>query len=450
MNANPSLRDLATYAGLERDRYADLLRAASIGVVVLGHWLMAVAVVDARQDAIQFNNVLALVPGLWPATWIFQVMPVFFFVGGFANYRTLWGARAQSIPYGTFVARRVSRLLKPVLFFLAVWVPLAALLGEVGIVKRDMLATITVPVSQPLWFIGVYLIVTALAPPLLLLHLRYRAAVPVALLLATAAVDLLRLKWGISHVAVLNVAFVWLLAQQLGFFYADGTLAKVRRPLLLLSMVCCLALIGVLTHLGPYPRSMVGLPGEQMSNMNPPTVCLAVLAIFQASLIALLKNVASRWLLQERPWLVVLILNSRIMTIYLWHLTALLLALPLLSVGAFPAPPPASATWWITRIPWVLLLSLLTAVLVVVFGRFERSSSPKGGENHGPVGTILAAASVALIALGVLGVSAGGIVDFWYPHGRRLVVLPISPFISLTLLLAGLFLLRPRRVLAAF
>ena len=67
----------------ERDRFADLLRVASIVVVVAGHWLMAV--VGWRGGRVEAGNAIALAPGLWLATWLLQVMPLFFFVGGLAN-----------------------------------------------------------------------------------------------------------------------------------------------------------------------------------------------------------------------------------------------------------------------------------------------------------------------------------------------------------------------------
>jgi peptidoglycan/LPS O-acetylase OafA/YrhL len=441
MDATLSAKQLAA-AAVERDRYADLLRAASICVVVLGHWLMAV--IYAVDGHVEFTNILGLVPGLWPATWVFQVMPIFFLVGGFANYKTLGKMPAKLAGYGAFVAKRVARLVKPVLVLLAVWIPLAAVLQALGLVGQEALAVVTVPVSQPLWFIGVYLIVTALAPPFLALHRRYRTAVPTVLLVAAAAVDLARLKGGFPHVGVLNVAFVWLLAQQLGFFYGDAESSLYRPPraALVLLMLCCLGTLGVLTTIGPYPRSMVGLPGEQISNMNPPTVCLAILAVFQACAIMLVRGPASRALERPRLWLAVVLVNTRIMTIYLWHLTALLLVFPLVLRGIFPSPEPASLAWWVTRVPWVLLLMFVSAFLVVIFGRFELRPMDSLLRAAGSVRPLVAATAVAFVALGVLGIAAGGIVDFWSPHGRRLVVLPVSPASSVGVLLVGLALLR--------
>jgi hypothetical protein len=74
-------RVAATPAG--RDRTVDLMRAVSIAVVVLWHW--AGSVTHRRDGEIVMPNPIDQVPLLWLATWVGQVMPVFFLVGGFAN-----------------------------------------------------------------------------------------------------------------------------------------------------------------------------------------------------------------------------------------------------------------------------------------------------------------------------------------------------------------------------
>ncbi len=70
-----------------RERYVDFLRAFSIIVVVIGHWLSAVVI--KNENVIRVNNAMLMIPGLWILTWILQVMPLFFFVGGFSNARTI-------------------------------------------------------------------------------------------------------------------------------------------------------------------------------------------------------------------------------------------------------------------------------------------------------------------------------------------------------------------------
>jgi Acyltransferase family len=98
---------VAAATPVDRDRFADLLRVASILAVVAGHWLMAVVV--WRDGRVQGGNALSLVPGLWLSTWLLQVMPLFFFVGGLANLVS--ARRAGS--WARFVRGRAARLLRP-------------------------------------------------------------------------------------------------------------------------------------------------------------------------------------------------------------------------------------------------------------------------------------------------------------------------------------------------
>jgi hypothetical protein len=96
-----SAASLAAATPPGRDRYVDLLRVASLGVVIAGHWLMAVPVVGA-DGGTRVTNVLALVPRLQPITWLLQVMPVFFLVGGFAHATALASIRRRGGGYPDF------------------------------------------------------------------------------------------------------------------------------------------------------------------------------------------------------------------------------------------------------------------------------------------------------------------------------------------------------------
>ncbi|HMO11685.1 MAG TPA: acyltransferase family protein, partial [Actinotalea sp.] len=103
------LRDLAAATPPHRDRYVDLLRAAAILVVVVGHWLTtAVTVTDGRLGGV---NLLYVVPWAPPVTWLFQVMPVFFLVGGYANAASLAALRRDGGTATAWVRSRALRLL---------------------------------------------------------------------------------------------------------------------------------------------------------------------------------------------------------------------------------------------------------------------------------------------------------------------------------------------------
>ena len=104
-------REVAARTPPHRNRYVDFLRAVSICVVVLGHWLIAVFTVE--DDRIVAGHLLAEAPWTQALTWIFQVMPVFFIVGGFSNAASWSAALKSGKSYGNWLRSRCQRLLGP-------------------------------------------------------------------------------------------------------------------------------------------------------------------------------------------------------------------------------------------------------------------------------------------------------------------------------------------------
>src|SRR6266540_7224779 len=139
---------------------------------------------------------------------------------------------------------------------------------------------------------------------------------------------MLRLAAGIQEIGYLNLLVVWALVQQVGFFYADGSLERLSRRALAGLAAAGLAGLVVLTGTGLYPPSMVGLPGDE-SNMSPPTVCILALTVWQVALVMLARGRVSAWLARRRPWTAVIAVGSMAMTVYLWHLTAMVTVLGL-------------------------------------------------------------------------------------------------------------------------
>src|SRR5206468_3752318 len=140
--------------------------------------------------------------------------PVFFLVGGFSHTTALASLHRRGGTYADFVRSRAGRLLRPTAAFVAVWLALALAIELTGH-DRGVLSMATRIVAQPLWFVGVYLGVVALAPPMARLHGRLQRrrlgwTVPAALAAATGVVDLLRFGLDVPSVGYLNVAFVWL------------------------------------------------------------------------------------------------------------------------------------------------------------------------------------------------------------------------------------------------
>ena len=407
VSTTASASDLARQTPATRDRYVDFLRLFSIAVVVLGHWLMAV--VSWHGSEFHTDNVIGMVPGLWLATWLLQIMPIFFFVGGFANLATIDAMRKRGEGASEFVASRVARLLRPVAVLLGVWVVAAVALERLGLDARVLRAA-TKLVCQPLWFIGVYLAVTALAPVMRDLHARHATRTAATIAAIAIAVDVFRFGAGVDALGYLNVLIVWLFAQQLGFFYADGSLARISRTRLAAVAVSALGVLTMLTTFGPYPHSMVGLPGDRISNMSPPTICLLVLTVFEVAIVMLLRPYAQRWLARPRVWTAVVAGNGVIMTIFLWHLTAALVALDVLYHVGFPQPAGGSALWWVTRPAWIAAAAVPLLALVALFGRIERPR-PARYLATSPASPALASTGIALLSFAVFGIACTNLAD---------------------------------------
>jgi hypothetical protein len=436
-----SVAALAAATPASRDRYVDLLRFASIAVVVLGHWLMIV--VTYEHGRIDGTNALVSIPKLKYLTWVLQVMPVFFFVGGFSNLVTIDAVARRGGRFADFIDGRVSRLLRPVTLLLLVWVPVTLAL-EVMSVPASTLKTVTKLVVQLLWFIGVYLLVCAWAPLLLRAHRRFGLRVPLALALSAAAVDALSLGAGVPVVAILNFGFIWLFAQQLGFFYADGSFNR-WSPLVppLLAVAGFFGLFAATTW-GPYPSSMVGMPGEKVSNMAPPTMCILALTCLLVGVVMTVRAPVTRWLQKPRVWASVIAGNAIIMTVYLWHLTALLIVVGIALPLGFPQPHPGAASWWLLRPVVFASYAAVLFVLLRLFARFERPVARRsiGGAPllSRRVRRTVAIGGVVLIIVATLGFAATGLSGFTVKS--NLVIAKVSPIGNIVRLLLGMALLR--------
>ncbi len=429
MSATLDARSLAEATPDTRDRYIDLLRLASIAVVVLGHWMMAVLVTDP-DGTVRAGNSLQTLTWLQPLTWVLQVVPVFFFCGGAAHAHVL----RRGPRYGDFVVSRARRLLPPMLAFLAAW-SIAAVAVELGDLDGGAMAVALRVVTQPLWFLGVYLGVVLAAPAMHRLHQRHGWTVLAALAAATAAIDALRFATGSVAVGALNVAVVWLGVHQLGFAYADGSLDRAAGRRLALGGG---AVMAALLVAGPYPLSMVGMPGEAVSNMNPPTAALAAQATWLIGLTVLARPSLTRWLQRRRVWVAVVTGNGVVMTVFLWHLTALF-AVELAGRGlGFEGPAVGTAGWWAALPVRITITAVITAVLVVGARRFEL---PRPGP--APVATpALAVVGGAAAVAGTLVLSATGLGSIVGGREGEILGLGVTAVQGLLLLAVGSSLLR--------
>ncbi|WP_220040096.1 acyltransferase family protein [Nonomuraea aridisoli] len=394
------VRRLAEETPARRDRHVDLLRAIAIGAVVIGHWL---AVHVTYDGGLTGGNALDLVSWAVPLTWLFQVMPVFFLVGGYANAASLASHRARGGDSAAWALRRTDRLLRPTTTLLAVLTAAALSARALG-AGADLVGIGVWMAAIPLWFLVAYLAVVVLTPMTHALHRRHGLAVPVVLTVLVGLGDAARLLDWAPAVGEANFLLAWLAVHQLGFAWQDGRLPA--RPRVGWSLAAVgLAVLVLLTVLGPYPLGMVG------QNTSPPTLALLALALTQTGLALASHGPASRWLRRLRPWTVVVGINSVIMTLFLWHMTAAVLgALVLYPTGVLPDPPAGTPLWLVLRLPWLAALAVILLVLVAVFGPVERRSgpSPAAGARAGTAAGLLTCAGMAAVLGGILAIAIAG------------------------------------------
>jgi surface polysaccharide O-acyltransferase-like enzyme len=360
--------DAATPA--HRDRAVDALRALAIAGVILGHWLVTALVVTSGRTghALHDQSPLATMPYLTPVSWVFQTLAIFFLVGGYAAARSYHGG------YRSWLRQRLTRLSRPVLVLAAVWAPLAAGLYLGGVSGADLHTVLTL-VLDPLWFLGVYAVLTALTPLAVALVRRFGVLAAAFPLLVVATADAVRFDLGgPSWVGWVNVAAGWLVPYLLGIAWARGAFPNWRGPVLMLAGG--VAATAALVLWAGYPASMVGVNGAAISNLNPPTLAVVTFGIAQAGLALLLREPLARWMRRPLAWAAVATVNLSAMTLFLWHQTAFLAVTTAgLAIGRLPGlhTAPVAGVWVAERLAWLPVFAVALAALWLVFRRAERA-----------------------------------------------------------------------------
>ncbi|MGH3649833.1 MAG: acyltransferase family protein [Acidimicrobiia bacterium] len=357
-----------------RNRVVDLIRVLSILVVVFGHWLMAA--ITFEDGEIVPGHLLELADWSHPLTWVFQVMPLFFFVGGYSNALSWRSARRNGEPYGAWLRARLRRLALPVVPLLLVWT-IGGWIGLRAGLDWEILQLASRVALVPTWFLAAYVVIVTLAPAALALWDRFGWWSILGGVALAAVADVLSIAGDLVPVGFLNYLLVWGTVHQVGYAWVDGKLATPSRRLALL--VVGLSATLALVWWGPYPVAMVGLDTAQVTNSYPPRVTLTFLGFFQAGLVLVLEGALERWMSRRRAWTAVVAVSARIMTLYLWHLTAMVIVigLGLLLDGYGFGVEPLSATWWLSRPVWFAVVAVPTIGLIVLFGRFERPESDR-------------------------------------------------------------------------
>lgn len=434
--ARPSALDLS-----KRDLTLDLARVFCVLLVVVIH-LLEVGV-DVRPHGITVTRPLEHQSWFDAVTWVMQIMPLFFVVGGFAGMTAWRGLRRRGGTAPDFVRNRVLRLAQPALPLFLFYVAALGIATLVG-APAALVESVAVGAGSPLWFIAAYTVCQALLPALATWHERNRWAPVLVLLAGVIVVEVLRFtvpghvdfSYASVHVrldgdsiGLLNMLFVWPLVQQIGFWYADGWFDRRRWWQLAVLGLAAWATLFPMVLVGPYSPDM-------LTNLNPPTLPLVALGLAQACTLRLLKPVLTRLMRTRGARAVVFVAGTRLMTIYLWHLPIIiaLAGLALLVPGASPAP--GSAGWWWSRIVVYLLVLGLLYLLSLLVGRWE---APRELGATPPVGVVALCAVLTFLPtfleielflslpLAVFGAVCFGVAVLLLGRGGRAGRQPTSP-----------------------
>ncbi len=384
-----------------RNRYVDFLRALSILFVITGHWLIAAAMFDEASGRLIPKDVLSIIPKTQWLTWLFQVMPIFFIVGGYSNAISLESAKSKNLDYGGWLSGRLHRLLTPLVVLVVIWAVIAVVMRLLG-AQAETVAYYSQAALVPTWFLAIYTMIVLLAPASYAFWRRF-GWLSLAIYIGLAVVmDCLFFQFSIRWPSWSNYFWIWLAVHHLGFAWFDGKLGK---PFVMLTVsALAIALLSQLILNGPYPLAMAGSPDKAVSNTLPPKVSLILLGVAQFGLLHAAQKPMQRLLSRRRLWTFTVLLNAMIMTVYLWHMTILILTFGLsyLTGGLGMTLAPGTEWWWLSRPLWLVLLATLLIPLALGLSFLERLPKP-AGETPSKIrlvaGTFMAGSGIALASL---------------------------------------------------
>jgi len=440
----PTAAEMLARTPPERDRVVDLVRGVSLVVVVFGHSFMALVVFTG--SGAELSNTLAQTPFLQPATWVLQIMPLFFAAGAWVN--ALSYAHATSYP--VWLSSRVRRLLRPVIPYVGFWILSSPLLLAWN---KDVTLPLLRISTQLLWFLGAYLLVTTLTPVLVRMS-GHPVLASLGWLAAAAAADISDLMGVASGVRLLNFVLVWALAGQTGL-WVFSTKRRPTRGQAAAIAVGCAALNALLVRFGPWPVSLVGLPGEEISNMAPPSVVMALHAVTLGALVVVLYPTLARLAGVARIWRATAVVNAAAMSIYLWHLVGMIFAILTLRVFSVDLVGYSTPGWLVPRLTFWALFFVYTFGLVWVARPFEHLHLPWWDSTpvHSPTSWLpyrlratFSVAGAVLVAVALLALSVTGLVGFPFNSSTSYVGFSFTPGLAIGVTLLGMVVVRAAAV----
>ncbi|MDR2703675.1 MAG: acyltransferase [Cellulomonadaceae bacterium] len=395
------LSALADNTPSSRLRYLDAFRTVAILVVVFGHWL--IMTVWVRDGEILGFSALPQLTRFWPLTWVFQVMPLFFLVGGIAGGISWSRTKARGIPMAIWLLGRLRRLLPPALIVLGLAV-IGALIARPFAIRESLIEQAVFAVTMPMWFLVVYLLLIMLTPAMYWLHKKHGLLVIGVVNTSPPTVALLAL-------VLMQVGAAWLLSKPVQRLMERNrtlwtlviAINSVTMTLFVWHMVAALAGALLLNAFDRLPHWYTGTGVGSAHWWQGRILWFAVLIPILALLVAVFGRLEAASAL-AKPLLPHNSLGRR------GRRKGLERAVRGADTGGASASRIGSHRRRQVGLP--ITLATIGCYLTVALGLYLMASSPPG--NHGPA--IIPTSALALVALGA--------VVFW------LLSRHISPFLS--------------------
>jgi len=330
------------------------------------------------DDGLIAGNALEFAPGMAIISWFLQVMPLFFVVGGFSSAMSLdsFAAKAAGQVPGTagtrpqdWVVARLRRMVAPAVVLAGAWA--VAVTAGFAVGQGALVAVGATAAAIPLWFLANYTIDTVIAPYVLPRFRRHPVALPAAGIAVFIALEALRFA-GVGYLPQLNWVLGWLLFQIAGFAWRDGLLPSGPKLVAIAAGLWAAAALAV--TVGPYPVSMVHFPGIVNSPTHPPSLALLLFgAAYSATAIAAAPKVSAWLAARPKAWAGVVAANAVAMSVYLWHMTAAIVASAIFyAFGWLPTAEIGTVAWWFQKLPLMAASAVILAGMVASVMGVER------------------------------------------------------------------------------
>lgn len=355
-----------------RNHLIDLARVTAVLVVVVFHTLLwQVLLVDGQVLVVPW----APGPVFWAISWVATVVPIFFVAAGYANTVVVDKWRASGAPYASFLTLRGSRLLGSMTVFTIMFTLIGTVAAWTG--RLPEAVALSRQFAQLLWFAVVYLLLLAAAPLAVWLHDRFGGWVMLPLLAGVIAVDALVRLTGNLDLQWLNLALAWPLAHQWGIAYHRGWFRGWPARRLAAVIAGCAAVIVLLVFGLHYPPAAVAWADVLVANLQPPTLAIVALGLAQTCVLGWLERAGVAATLRPATERVVRVANALLLTVYLWHIPAIVVVAG--GLVGLSLVLPAAAPALMHPLLLVVLVPLVVAVAAPWIARLELRFIPVPG-----------------------------------------------------------------------